>query len=162
MSISRFKVGGYKLRRHFKNHSFNPKVHDNDECLRVNRKKSLKKESIKFQPAVHADRFERAIEREGIQDRPPIVHLDAIGGEVQTVRQGHTYHRQRSQSLLLAQLHVAAGKVPAGRDHHFLRRSRCGRIDLPSVSRRNFTLERRNGAGGCTSRITNSLVRCHR
>lgn len=41
---------------------------------------------IIWQPAVHANRFKRAIERKGIQDRAPIVHLDAIGGEVQAVR----------------------------------------------------------------------------
>lgn len=106
-----------------------------------------------MQPAVHADRLERAIERKGVQDRSPIVHLDTIGGEVQTVRQSHTYHRQWPQSLPLTQFHVTAGEVFAGRDRHFPRRSR--RIDLPSVSRRNSTLERRNDAGDFASRITN-------
>lgn len=109
---------------------------------------------------MHADRLERAIERKGVQDRSPVVHFDAIGGEVQTMRQSHAYHRQRSQSLLLTQLHVAAGEVSAGRDRHFPRRSRRGRIDLPSVSRRNFTLGRRNDAGDFASRITNDPARC--
>lgn len=108
---------------------------------------------------MYADWFEWAIERKGIQDRSPVVHLDAIGSKVQTMWQSHAYHWQRSQSLLLTQLHVTAGKVSTGWNRHFPRRSRCGRIDLPSVSRRNFTLEHCNGAGDLVSRITNGLVR---
>jgi len=74
-----------------------------------------------LQPAVHADRLERTIKREGIQDRSPIVHLDAIRGKVQSVRQSHAYHRQWTQTLLLAQFHVAVGEISAGRDRHFSR-----------------------------------------